>query len=124
MDATPGNAGHQMAEGRRTGGAIALKWAALHDAGTAVARLARLADAPMDRDPKGLPLALATACGSHRRLAGQGMDDLAAIMEAGLSALLAVQARGGDPVPGARALWEEFRAAREALLLLLPASAE
>ena len=56
----------------------------------------------------------------RRAMAEQGVDDLSAIMEPGLSALLAVRARGGDASAPAMTLWEEFLAARDALLALAP----
>jgi hypothetical protein len=45
-------------------------------------------------------------------------------MEPGLAALLAVSARGGNPAAAALALWQEFDAARAALLLLAPPPGE
>ena len=53
-------------------------------------------------------------------MAEEGVDDIAAIMEPGLAALLAVHARGADAKPAALALWQEFMAARDALMILLP----
>jgi hypothetical protein len=41
-------------------------------------------------------------------------------MEPGLAALLAVHARGVNPAAAALALWQEFHAARAALLALTP----
>ena len=41
-------------------------------------------------------------------------------MEPGLSALLAVHARGVNPAAPALTLWQEFVAARDALLALTP----
>ena len=56
----------------------------------------------------------------QRDLATGWIDDLAAIMEAGLAALLAVNARGTDCRVAAQALWQEYITARTALLELLP----
>ena len=41
-------------------------------------------------------------------------------MEPGLEALLTACARGADPRPAARALWNEFLRARDALVALAP----
>jgi len=54
----------------------------------------------------------------NRRLIEQGLEDLAVIMELGLSALLSAQAQGADPRHAAKALWEEFQNARNSLLAL------
>lgn len=56
----------------------------------------------------------------QRLLAENAVADLAAIMEPGMAALLAINARGGDPRPAARALHCEFEAARDAILALAP----
>ena len=54
------------------------------------------------------------------RLAENHVSDMAAMMQPGLSALLAVSARGQDATAAALALWCEFHAAREALMALVP----
>ena len=56
----------------------------------------------------------------RRERAEVGIADLAAVMEPGMAALLAVRARGADPRPAALALLNEFNAARLAVLALLP----
>jgi hypothetical protein len=66
------------------------------------------------------PAVMRDTGGWRRDLSEQGIDDLAAIMEPGLAALLAVHARGINPGPAALALWREFHAARTALLGLMP----
>lgn len=50
----------------------------------------------------------------------KAISDLAAVMEPGIKALLSVNARGADPQPAAKALWQEFECARDAVLALLP----
>ena len=40
-------------------------------------------------------------------------------VSSGIVALLAIHARGSDPIPAARALWREFEGARGALVGLL-----
>jgi hypothetical protein len=94
---------------------LAVKWATLHDAAALVAALAGArADSPPD-----LPAAIRRAPAFRREIAAQGVDDLVAIMEPGLTALIAVHAAGGDPGAPARALWQEFTAARGALAALV-----
>lgn len=56
----------------------------------------------------------------QRDLATRSIDDLAAIMETGLAALLAINARGTDCRAAAQALWQEYTASRSAMLALLP----
>lgn len=99
---------------------MARKWALLHDAADAVAALAGL---PGDVDGAAAadyPAAMHAAGGWRLALAAQGVDDLAAVMEPGLAALLSIHGRGAGAAVAARALWEEFEAARTALLALVP----
>ncbi|WP_374591224.1 hypothetical protein [Novosphingobium sp.] len=56
--------------------------------------------------------------GWRYKLAEQGVEDLFAIMEAGLTALLALHERGQNPIAAALALSDEFDAARFALMVL------
>jgi hypothetical protein len=112
LGAAPAGAADGSAE------AIAGKWAALHEAATVVAALAGIAAEPR---PDGLPQALHAASAPARAAADQAVDDLAAIMEPGLAALIAVHGGGRDPAAPAQALWREFVAARDGLLALLAA---
>lgn len=97
---------------------LALKWTALETAAEVVASLAEI------RTKNGAAAAQALAAGIERAggwrlaLARQSVDDIAAMMEPGIAALLAVHAQGGDPRPPALALWQEFDRARQALLTL------
>ena len=106
--------------GQASASGMSMKWSALHDAAGVVALLAGLAAEPMRPEVRNFP-ALMRDCGGWRRsLADQGIEDLSAVMEPGLAALLAVHARGIDPATAALALWQEFCAARAALLALTP----
>jgi hypothetical protein len=109
--------------GQASVSAMSIKWAALHDAASVVATLGGLAAEPMTADLRNFPATIRDAGGWRRTLAEQGIDDLAAVMEPGLAALLAVTARGADPAPAARSLYEEFVTARAALLGLAPIGA-
>ena len=106
--------------GQASASAMSMKWSALHDAGGVVATLAGVAVEAMRPEIRNFPALIRDAGGWRRDMAEQGVEDLAAIMEPGLAALLAVHARGADPQPAALALWHEFHAARAAILALAP----
>jgi hypothetical protein len=101
-------------------GLAAMQWAALAEAADLVATLAGVEpdSDPAERD--GFAALIGGAEAWRRERAEHGVADLAAIMEPGLAALLAINARGADPRPAATALWREFAAARSAILSLLP----
>ncbi|MDP3907570.1 hypothetical protein [Novosphingobium sp.] len=99
---------------------MSMKWSALHDAAGVVAMLAGIATEAMRADVRNFPAVMRDAGGWRRNMAEQGIEDLAAIMEPGMAALLAVHARGINPAAAALALWQEFHAARAALLALCP----
>jgi hypothetical protein len=100
------------------GDTIGMTWAALQDAAAAVSRLAGYGPEAGDPRIADFPAAIRRTGGWRLRMAEQGMADLAATMEPGLAALLSVKARGGDALPAARALLQEFAAARATLLAL------
>lgn len=102
--------------------ATGMRWAALADAGTVVAQLAGLEPERTTPEMRNFPALIRDADPWRRTHAENGVADLAAVMEPGLAALLAVNARGADPRPAAAALWREFVAARAAILALLPSS--
>ena len=103
MDATPitFDSATPLAAGMPAGDslpcAIGRKWAALDEAAAVVAGLAGV---PLDRTGD-FAEALDATPPSRRELARQGIEDLAAMMEPGLSALLAVHGHGGDTTLGA-----------------------
>lgn len=100
--------------------AAGARWTALIDAAGIVATLAGV-DPLADMDEAAdFPHRIADAEPWRQAQAENDIADLAAIMEPGIAALLAVNARGADPRPAAESLWREFRAAREAILALLP----
>jgi hypothetical protein len=100
--------------------ALSMKWSGLHDAAATVAAIAGLASPPMAPAVRNLPSVMRDAGGWRRERAEQAIEDLAALMEPGLEALLTACARGADPRPAARALWNEFLRARDALVALAP----
>lgn len=99
---------------------MGMKWSALHDAAGIVATLAGIAPEPMTAELRNFPAVIRDAGGWQRVTAEQGVDDLSAIMETGIGAILAVHARGIDARAAALSLWHEFMAARSSLLALAP----
>ena len=97
-----------------------MQWAALQDAGAAVGALAGLASEKPTPQLRNFPALIKDCGGGRLALAERGVGDLAAIMQPGLKALLAVHARGQDPTAAALTLWREFHAGRAALLALVP----
>ena len=106
--------------GQASASAMSMKWSALHDAVNVAGMLAGIAPEPMRAEVRNFPAVMRDAGGWRRQRAEDGIEDLAAIMEPGLAALLAVNARGVNPAVAALALWQEFQAARTALLALTP----
>lgn len=118
---TPCNAS-RSGSGQAGADASSRKWAALHDASEVVAVLAGLEPERPSAAVSNFPALVREAANWRRELADRGIDDLAAVMEPGIAALLGVNARGADPRPAALALWREFTTARAAVLALLPAA--
>ena len=100
--------------------AMSMRWSALHDAASAIAALAGIEAPGMTAQQRNFPASIRDAGGWRREQAEYGIEDLSAVMEPGLSALLAVHARGSDARAAANALWDEFVRARDAVLALLP----
>ena len=100
--------------------ATSIRWAALGEAAVVVALLAGIEAEQPSKLIRNFPASLRECQPWQRDLATGGIDDLAAIMETGLAALLAVNARGTNCRAAASALWQEYIAARAALLVLLP----
>lgn len=101
-----------------------MRWAALTDAGKVVRTLAGYGDEQVDGAVRNFPVLIRDADQWRRDLASNGCADLAAMMEPGISALLAINARGADCSNAARALWDEFVSARAGIVELLPPSGD
>lgn len=99
-----------------------MRWNALHDAAEAVAVMAGLEPEKQSNAVRGFPKQIQDVGGWKLELAEQGVSDISAMLQPGLGALLAVNARGQDATAPALTLWREFHAAREALLKLVPES--
>ena len=91
----------------------------MHRAAAAVARLAGVSPEPESARVRAFPERAAQADDWRAGMAQQGVADLAAVMEPGLTALIAVHKRGSDPAAAAAALLQEFVAARDALLAVV-----
>jgi hypothetical protein len=100
--------------------ATSMRWTALADAANVVALLAGVEPERPTSELRSFPALIRDAEPWRREQAENGVADLAAVMEPGIAALLAVNARGADPRPAAMALWRDFTAARAAVLSLLP----
>ena len=104
------------------GNAITMRWAALTEASRVVAMLAGVTVARPAREIRDFPALMRDGDPWRREATERGLEDLAAIMEPGLAALMAINARGADCQAAAQALWAEFAEARNALVSLLPPS--
>ncbi|MFW2349636.1 hypothetical protein [Qipengyuania sp.] len=109
------------ADGLRTAPDLHLlteQWEAVHEAAGAIAALAQLAHEPPAPAIAALPQRAARIGGWTYEMTARGIDDLAAFMQPGLRALLALTAKGQDTTAAALTLWREFHTARTALLEL------
>ena len=98
------------------------RWEAVHEAAAAVGNLAQLGREPLSREIMGLPERAAVRGGWHYDSVARGIDDLAAMMEPGLRALLSLTAQGQDTTAAALTLWREFHTARAAIVAILDAA--
>jgi hypothetical protein len=98
------------------------KWAALQDAARVIAALAGIEPERPTPEIRNFPALMREAEPWRRELAERGIEDMTAVLEPGITALLGVNARGASPRPAALALWREFIDARAAVLALLPPS--
>ena len=92
------------------------QWDAVHTAAGAIAALAQLGHEVSAPEIATLPQRAAQAGGWRYETIARAIDDLAAFMQPGLRALLALTARGQDTTAAALTLWREFHAARAAIL--------
>ena len=93
----------------------------MHEAAAAVANLAQLGREPFAEDLANLPMAAARKGSWQYEMAARGIDDLAAVMQPGLRALLSLTAQGQDTTAAALTLWREFHTARGAIVELVDA---
>ncbi len=95
---------------------LAERWEELHTQAEQLAKLAAIAPEGFDDTLSALPDRLSQASEWQRELAWQGVEDIDAMMQPGLTALRTITARGQDAGAPALALWREFYAARNAVL--------
>lgn len=120
-----GRPGQPPAFGNGSPTPVSLRWAAMMDAAEIVAMLAGVECGNGAAEVRNFPARLQREADHWRRTqAAHGIADLTAVLEPGMNALLAINARGGNPAVAARALWQEFSSARSALLGLLPPNGE
>jgi hypothetical protein len=115
-------AASRAAFGQSAPGASSLRWAALQDAAKVIAALAGIEPELPTPEIRNFPALMREAEPWRRELAERGIEDMTAVLEPGITALLGVNARGASPRPAALALWRELTEARSAVLALLPPS--
>lgn len=98
---------------------LAAAWALLHEAGDALADLAQLGREGDTLAPRDFAMRAATAGPARVVLAEQAIDDCAAALHTGLTALIAAAETGRDTTAAAITLWREFDLARAGLLALI-----
>ncbi|ABC64612.1 hypothetical protein [Erythrobacter litoralis] len=109
-----------LPESRSSAQSLSVQWTALQDAASAVAALAGLAPERVSPQIRNFPALIKDIGGWRFELACDLIGDLSAIMRPGLTALLAVNARGQDATAAALTLWREYHHARAAVLALVP----
>lgn len=99
-------------------GGLTAGWALLHEAGDAVAELAQLGRESGALSPRDFAMRAAAAGPARLALAEQAIDDCAAALHSGLTALIAATEQGRDCTAASLTLWREFDRARDGLLAL------
>lgn len=97
---------------------LAAGWALVHEAGDALAGLAQLAREPAPVSPREFAMRAAAAGPARLALTEQAIDDCAAALHTGLTALAAAAEARRDCTAAALTLWREFDRARAGLLAL------
>lgn len=99
-------------------GGLAASWALLHEAGEAIADLAQLGHQTAGLSPRDFAMRAATAGPVRLALTEQAIDDCAAALHCGLTALMTATEQGRECTAAALTLWREFDRARGGLLAL------
>ena len=100
--------------------ALSAQWDAVHEAAAAVAILAQLGEEPTEKAIRELPARAVAIGGPRLEMIMHSVDDLAAILQPGLRALLTMTSKGQDTTSAALTLWREFHNARSAIVALAP----
>ncbi len=98
--------------------AFAAQWKRLHDQAAELSQMAGMAQEAALEMITNFPDDLALAGPDQRALVWQGIEDIDAMMQPGLTALRIVASRGQNASAPAMALWREFHRSRTALLTL------
>lgn len=101
-----------------TAAGLAAGWMLLHEAGAAIGDLAQLGRDEAALAPGAFAMRAAAAGPARLALAEQAIDDCAAALHTGLTALMAGAAGGRDTTAAALTLWREYDRARAGLLAL------
>jgi len=106
--------------------AMIARWQAIGSDAARLAGLASIGQRPESEDAGDFISALECASDWQRELAWQGVEDIAAMLQAGMAALDVLASRGIEPQVPALALWREVDAAQASLRAMLspPASSE
>ena len=99
-------------------GGLAAAWALLHEAGDAIAGLAQLGCETAPITPHDFAMRAAAAGSTRLALTETAIDDCAAALHSGLTALIAATEQGRDCTAASLTLWREFDRARCGLLAL------
>ena len=105
-------------------GMITRKWERLHSEASELASFAHLGPEQSSAYMASFPAMLEHAGDNQRQRVLQGIEDIDAMMQPGMTALRTISARGVDVGPPALALWREFHAAREAVVEIVAAPAQ
>lgn len=97
---------------------LAAGWALLQEAGDAIADLAQLGREPASIAPDDFALRVAAAGPVRLALCERAIDDCAAALHCGLTALMSAGEQGRDCTAAALTLWREFDRSRSGLLAL------
>jgi hypothetical protein len=92
------------------------RWENLHESAQLIGSMAHLAKEEYRGNIADFPVTIMRSSVPKQEIAEQGLQDLDAMIQPGLTALLAIEARGQNTTAPALALWREVHAARQALL--------
>ena len=97
------------------------RWDSIEREAAMLARVAGLGDKRQSKSPANLAELLVCAADWQRELAWQAVEDIGAMLDAGMAALDVLAARGKDARIPALALWREVDAARRSVIAVLDA---
>lgn len=100
-------------------GSLADRWLSLHEKAQLIASMAALKSENYEGAIANFPEQIAEADDERLAYAELSLADIDAILQPGLAALAAIEARGADTTAPALALWREFHASRMAMLDLV-----